>query len=126
MVHKLSLLAATALSGLAAAAPRPATTIPAIETAPPRGTAPGAAPPRLSPNPTGPTTHGPYEGTPTTTGALKAPETLALKLDNPPPAPTHSYYNKDGLLHEAAPLPYSPGGTFSHPTQTYSFIKTNY
>jgi hypothetical protein len=107
MVNTLALLA---LGGLAAAAPRPATDIPAIETTAPRGTEPGAAPTRVSPDPTGPTTHGPYSGTATTTGAEKAPTTIALSIDSPPPAPTHSYYNANGKLSAPAPLPYTPGG----------------
>jgi hypothetical protein len=107
MVNKLAWLA---FGGLAAAVPRPATSIPAIETKPPRGTEPGAAPTRVSPDPTGPTTHGPYSGTATTTGAEKAPTTIAISLDSPPPAPSHSYYNQNGKLSAPAPLPYMPGG----------------
>jgi hypothetical protein len=105
-----------ALAGFAAAAPapnpNPATEIPAIVTQPPRGTEPGAAPTRVSPGPlTGSTTHGPYSSTPTTTGAVKASTTLQLSFDGiPPPNPTKTYYNTDGLLHSPAPFPYLPGG----------------
>jgi hypothetical protein len=106
-------LALVGLAGLATAAPRPATEIPAIVTAPPRGTEPGAAPTRVSGGTplTNPTTHGPYSGTPTTTGAKKAPTTLALSFDGPPiPNPTATYYNPDGQLRAPAQLPYTPGG----------------
>ncbi|KAL2355431.1 ferritin-like domain-containing protein [Cryomyces antarcticus] len=41
----------------------------AVPTAPPNGTASGAAPPRRSSDVTGATSHGPYSGVPTTTGA---------------------------------------------------------
>ena len=100
-----------ALGGLAAAAPRPATEIPAVLTTPPRGTMPGAAPTRVSPDPTGPTTHGPYSGSATTTGAEKAPTTLALAFDGPPISnPTATYYNANGKLTAPAQLPYTPGG----------------
>ena len=104
-------LAILALGGLAIAAPRPATEIPAITTTPPRGSEPGAAPTRVSPDPTGPTTHGPYSGSATTTGAKKAPTTLALSNDGTPlPAPTNTYYNPDGELRAPAQLPFLPGG----------------
>jgi hypothetical protein len=104
-------LAIFALSGLVAAAPRPATDIPAIVTAPPRGSEPGAAPTRVTSNPTGPTTHGPYSGQPTTTGQKKAPTTLLEKFDGPAtPNPTATYYNPDGELRAPAQLPFVPGG----------------
>jgi hypothetical protein len=99
------------LGGFAAAAPRPATDIPAVFTTPPRGSEPGAAPTRVSPDPTGPTTHGPYSGSATTTGQEQAPTTLLSSFDGPPiPNPTATYYNIDGKLHVPAQLPFTPGG----------------
>jgi hypothetical protein len=104
-----------ALSGLAAAAPRPATDVPAIVTLPPRGSEPGAAPTRVTSNPTGPTSHGPYSGGATTTGQKQAPTTLLSKFDGPPtPNPTATYYNPDGQLRVPAQLPFVPGGVFIH------------
>jgi hypothetical protein len=111
MVRHLAILA---LGGLAAAAPRPATDIPAVVTAPPSGSEPGAAPTRVEPNPTGPTTHGPYTGQPTTIGQEKAPTTLLPKFDGPAtPNPTATYYNPNGKLTAPAQLPFLPGGKSS-------------
>jgi len=113
MVQRIALLA---IAAYVAAAPAPnadpVTQIPAIVTHPPRGTELGAAPTRVSPYPLiGSTTHGPYSDTPTTTGAVKASTTLQLSFDGiPPPHPTKTYYNTDGLLHSPAPFPYVPGG----------------
>ncbi|PQE23674.1 rds1 protein [Rutstroemia sp. NJR-2017a BVV2] len=56
----------------------PVVLIPAIETAAPTGTQPGAAPSLVSSATTGITTHGPYSGTPTTTGAEQGPATISL------------------------------------------------
>jgi hypothetical protein len=108
MVYILPILA---LTGLAAAVPRPATEIPAIVTSPPRGSEPGAAPSRVKSDPTGPTTHGPYSGEATTTGQKQAPTTILEKFDGPPtPNPTATYYNPDGNLRAPAQLPFVPGG----------------
>jgi len=82
----------------------------AIVTAPPKGTEPGAAPPRVSSDVTGMTTHGPFTGTPTTLGALQAFTTLAASIAPLPPNPTHTYYNAQGVLINAAPAPYTPNG----------------
>ncbi|KAL6706217.1 hypothetical protein ACN47E_005952 [Coniothyrium glycines] len=104
-------LALFALVGLAVAAPRPATYIPAIETAPPRGSELGAAPTRVKENATGSTTHGPYSGTPTTLGQKQAPTTPLERFDGPAtPNPTATYYNPDGELRAPAQLPFTPGG----------------
>jgi hypothetical protein len=107
----LRIVAFVALSGLVVAAPRPATDIPAIITAPPRGSEPGAAPTRVISDPTGSTTHGTYSGEPTTMGQKKAPTTLLDKFDGPAtPNPTATYYNSDGELRAPAQLPFVPGG----------------
>jgi hypothetical protein len=112
MVRSLALFA---LGGLVAAAPRPVTDIPAIITAPPRGSEPGAAPTRVTSDPTGPTTHGPYSGQATTTGQKKAPTTVLEKFDGPAtPNPTATYYNPNGELRAPAQLPFVPGGMCSH------------
>lgn len=103
-------LAILACSGLALAAPKPATDIPAISTKAPRGSEAGAAPTRVSPDPTGPTTHGPYSGSATTTGAEPGPTTVLLKNDGPPAAPTGDYYNENGKLEAPFQLPFTPGG----------------
>lgn len=109
-------IALLALGGLAAAAPRPATDIPAVTTKAPTGTEPGAAPTRASPGPlTGPTSHGPYTESPTTIGNKMAPTTLSLSFDGPAiPNPTATYYNPDGELRAPAQFPFQPGGKASH------------
>jgi hypothetical protein len=112
MVRIFSILA---LAGISAAAPRPATEIPAIVTLPPRGSDLGAAPTRVASNPTGPTSHGPYSGVATITGQKQAPTTLLSEFDGPPaPNPSETYYNPDGRLHAPAQLPYVPGGLFEY------------
>jgi len=87
-----------------------ASQIEAIETAPPKGSASGAAPPRVSSDPTGFTSHGPYFGpAPTTTGAVSnspAAETIGPL----PPNPTATYYNPQGGLLNQQPIPYAPAG----------------
>ena len=52
-------IAILALCGLVTALLQPATNIPAVATAPPTSSEPGAAPTRVSPDPTGPTSHDP-------------------------------------------------------------------
>jgi hypothetical protein len=105
---RLTLLALVALSG---AAPLSETDIPAIATQPPRGTASGAAPPLVNSATTGITTHGPYSGTPTTTGPEQGPTTLSNTIPSNP-NPTATYYNANGKLTQAQPMPYMPGGNF--------------
>lgn len=68
------------------------------------------APPRRSSDVTGATSHGPYSGTPTTTGAAKAPSTIGSVIAPLGPAPTATYYNKNGLPQNPMPIPYTPAG----------------
>jgi hypothetical protein len=83
--------------------------IPAIETAAPTGTQPGAAPSLVSSATTGITTHGPYSGTPTTTGAEKGPATISATIPSEP-NPWATYYNPNGKLTAPQPMPYMPAG----------------
>lgn len=103
-----------AICALVAAAPAPSSShldnqIPAIETRPPRGTAPGAAPTLVTSATTGITTHGPYTGEPTTTGAEQGSTTISATIPSKP-NPTATYYNVDGKLTQPQPIPYMPGG----------------
>ncbi|PQE19245.1 rds1 protein [Rutstroemia sp. NJR-2017a BBW] len=87
----------------------PVVLIPAIETAAPTGTQPGAAPSLVSSATTGITTHGPYSGTPTTTGAEKGPATISATIPSEP-NPWATYYNPNGKLTAPQPMPYMPAG----------------
>ncbi|KAK5125628.1 hypothetical protein LTR85_011902 [Meristemomyces frigidus] len=62
--------------------------------------------------PTGETTHGPYSGVPTTTGAVMNTPVVYPQGTIPalPPNPTATYYNTDGALQHAEPIPYTPYG----------------
>jgi hypothetical protein len=81
----------------------------AIHTSAPAPGQPGAAPPRVSSDVTGPTSHGPYSGEPTTTGAVSN-KVLASSIAPVPANPTATYYNKNGLLQNPEPAPYTPNG----------------
>jgi hypothetical protein len=98
-----------ALSALSVAAPVTETDIPAVPTQPPRGTELGAAPSLITNATTGVTYHGLYSGTPTTTGAEQGPTTIANTMPSNP-NPTATYYNPNGKLNQAQPMPYMPGG----------------
>lgn len=87
----------------------PDSTIAAISTAAPNGTMSGAADTQRSSMNTGTTSHGPYSGTPTTMGAVTT-ATTGLTIAALPPNPTATYYNKNGLLQNTEPIPYTPAG----------------
>src|SRR5215469_8084220 len=96
------------LGSLATSFP-PDSQVAAIHTSAPSSGQSGAAPPRVSSDVTGPTSHGPYGGEPTTTGAVST-KILASSIAPEPANPTATYYNKNGLLQNPEPAPYTPNG----------------
>lgn len=81
--------------------------VPAIVTDAPPASVVGNT--RVSSDPTGVTYHGPFNGTATTTGAVST-TTLGQTIANIGPAPTATYYNTDGKLQNAEPIPFEPAG----------------
>lgn len=87
----------------------PDSTILATATESANGTAPNAGDTLRSSIETGTTSHGPYNGVPTTTGAVTT-TALNATVGTLPANPTATYYNKNGLLTQPEPAPYTPAG----------------
>lgn len=68
-----------------------------------------SAPELVSSQVTGSTSHGSYSGTKTATAALMSGP-AAKSIGTLPPNPTATYYNKNGLLTQVEPAPYTPAG----------------